>query len=397
MGLMRLNLFLPFFLILFALPALALNVQDVRVGAHPDKTRLVIELDHETQFRAFTLQGPDRLVVDLPSFNWLPASVALPQGSAITNVRRGALSANTGRLVFDLQKSSAITSSFILPAAGGKPARLVLDFIDSAAGSSKIWGGYLANESLVSEPTPVAPIAEAPAAPPPKRDYVIVIDAGHGGKDPGATHGSIREKHITLALAKALKQQLEAKDGFEVHLTRDKDIFIKLHERVNIARRYNPDLFISLHADSIAKSSVRGASIYTLSEKASDSQTARLAARENKADLIGGIDLNHEEEDVASILIDLVQRDTMNQSNYLAERLAENMKSNGVRLLQNPHRSAGFAVLKAPDVPSILIEAGFVSNAQEAKLLNQPAYRNKLAGMIADAFEDYLNYINNPQ
>lgn len=395
---MRIAFLISFLFFLFPFSAKAdLAVNNVRIGVHPDKTRLVIEMSRESAFRSFTLSSPERLVVDLPSFSWQPSSIQLPENSLISDVRRGALSDTTGRLVFDLKQSAAIQAAFILPANAQKHARLVIDF--NIGESNKIWGNYLANESIATpdfkRPAPVTETAPEYTLPT-KEHYTIVLDAGHGGQDPGANRGKILEKHITLALVKTLKKELEAKGNFTVHLTRNSDKYIKLYDRVKIARSYKPDLFVSLHADAIGKSNVRGASIYTLSEKASDAQTAKLAARENKADLIAGIDLSHEEKDVANILLDLAQRDTMNQSNFLAERLAKSMKESGIRMLENPHRSAGFAVLKAPDIPSILIEAGFISNAQEAKLLNQESYRQKIAATLAEGLEAYLKYINNP-
>ena len=173
--------------------------------------------------------------------------------------------------------------------------------------------------------------------------------------------------------------------------------FIKLRDRVIFARRHEADLFISIHADSIRNPKIRGASIYTLSEKASDAQTARLAARENKADLIAGVDLQHEDADVANILIDLVKRDTMNQSKFFAESLVKTFQSSGIRTLENPHRYAGFAVLKAPEIPSVLIEAGFLSNRKDARLLDQKEYRSKIAKTIASGVDHYIARVQSAQ
>ncbi|AVM73233.1 N-acetylmuramoyl-L-alanine amidase [Magnetospirillum gryphiswaldense] len=219
---------------------------------------------------------------------------------------------------------------------------------------------------------------------------VVVIDPGHGGVDPGALGVSgIYEKHITLAMARELKAQLEKGGRYKVHLTRDRDVFIRLRERVAIARQYGADLFISLHADSVANPQLAGLSVYTLSQTASDGEAQTLADKENKADLIAGIDLSHESADVANILIDLAQRETMNRSAGFAGGVVTEL-GRETTLLGNTHRFAGFAVLKAPDVPSILVELGYLSNATEEKLLRQPDYRLKLAKGIARAIDRHF-------
>lgn len=396
---MGLRLFFITLLLLFCVPGrgLALEVQDVRIGLHSDKTRIVVDVDQLTDFRVFTLQGPDRVVIDLPSFAW-QASLLIKQekGSVIAAVRHGNISSDTSRIVFDVEGKMTIINAFALPAAQGKPDRIVIDVRPYQTGDTVQAYGDLAETGLQESTVPAAAPPVAPPPPPqkqkPARKLVIVIDPGHGGQDPGATSGRTHEKHIVLALGKALKAELESMGKYEVHMTRSSDRFIKLHDRVKFARSKNADLFVSIHADSIPKSSVRGASIYTLSEKASDAQTAKLAARENKADLISGIDLSHEDHDVAGILLDLVQRDTMNQSNFFAEKLVAAFKREGIRILDNPHRSAGFAVLKAPDIPSILIEAGFVSNRHDARLLTQASYQKKVAGTIARGIDAYLSH-----
>lgn len=223
------------------------------------------------------------------------------------------------------------------------------------------------------------------------RPLVVVIDAGHGGKDPGARSPSgLLEKNITLAMARALGDDLRRR-GYTVYLTRDTDIFIPLRGRVDIGRKHKADLFISVHADSMGNGSrtTRGASVYTLSDVASDKESEKLAARENQADIIGGIDLSHEDKDVANILIDLAMRDTMNQSKKLANSLVSEFNGAGLFMLTPAHRFAGFAVLKAADVPSILIELGFLSNPSEAEALNDPSYRARLARSIADSVAVY--------
>jgi N-acetylmuramoyl-L-alanine amidase len=232
--------------------------------------------------------------------------------------------------------------------------------------------------------------AGVPVAAGKGRVYTVVIDAGHGGDDPGAMSGGLREKNITLSVARELKRQLEENGHYKVVLTRDRDIYIKLRERLGISRQVKGDVFISIHADKIARSGIRGASIYTLSETASDDETARLAEDENNAGVVAGVDLKEESQDVADILLDLAMREKMNESNVLAKAVSESLRRKSVRLLPNSHRSAGFAVLKAPDVPAILIETGFISNPDEAKLLSSPAFQQKLASALVDGIGAYF-------
>ena len=222
---------------------------------------------------------------------------------------------------------------------------------------------------------------------------LVVIDPGHGGVDPGAQsrHG-IYEKHVVLALSREIRRQLIATRRFRAEMTRDRDIFIRLRDRTAIARKKGADMFISVHADSIRNSKVSGPSVYTLSEKASDKEAAELAERENKADLIAGMDLTHENADVANILIDLAQRESMNQSARFAGILVREL-GNQTEVLPRPHRFAGFAVLKAPDLPSVLVETGFLSNRDDERRLTSKAYRRKLAGAIVAAIDRYFGTV----
>jgi len=240
----------------------------------------------------------------------------------------------------------------------------------------------------VPAPQPMEPVE--PKALPADGKPVVVIDPGHGGVDPGAIGVSgIYEKYITLAVARELKASLEKNGRYKVYLTRDRDIFIRLRDRVAIARQYNADLFISLHADSVANPQLKGLSVYTLSQNASDSEAQALADKENKADLIAGIDLSHESADVANILIDLAQRETMNRSAGFAGGVVDEVGREQT-LLGNTHRFAGFAVLKAPDVPSVLVEMGYLSNEAEERNLRQPEYRVKLAKGISRAVDRFF-------
>ena len=420
-----------------SLPAKALSVDDLRFGEHPGKTRLVLDLSDVTEFRSFVLREPDRLVIDLPAFEWQVGSLSGPVNSGIQEVRHGPLEPGFSRIVIDLKQPAQIRSAFLLSRTGDKPPRLVIDFIKAEIENTAIaavsqpqhFGTLKVATTKATELTPKvstnpvtdaveptgSPVtissAEKPsiAIPPrkpagrslaskpkqPLRKKMIIVDAGHGGRDPGAVAaGGILEKDITLSAARELKKQLEATGRYNVKLTRNSNHYIKLYERVNFARKHKGDLFVSLHADSIGKSNVRGASIYTLSNKASDVQTAKLAARENQSDLIAGVDLSHEDKDVANILLDLAMRDTMNQAKFFANTAVDFLKSGGIRTLERPHRYAGFAVLKAPDVPSVLIELGFLSNNREARLLATPSYQKKLVSGIVKSIDAYFETVD---
>jgi N-acetylmuramoyl-L-alanine amidase len=402
-------------LCLSAFDARALEVRDVRFGVDQDKTRLVIEMDGDADFEVFVLDNPYRMVVDLPAFTWSVGALSQQQAAGVVAVRHGALKLGISRIVFDLNRPVSIQKAFVLPPAQGKPYRMVVDFANVpvsifAKTKGKSFGELDSFAPPLPKVTPqnTEPPRMAGAVPVPQRKNftprrvvekpLVIIDPGHGGVDPGAIASSgLQEKKVVLALAKQLRAELEGTGRYRVKMTREKDQFIKLRDRVEFARKHKGDLFVSIHADSIDKKHVRGASIYTLSEKASDKQTARLAARENKVDLIAGIDLSTEDEDVVNILVDLARRDTMNQSKFFAGKLVSTLPTNGVKMLERPHRYAGFAVLKAPDIPSILVEAGFMSNSAEAQRLNTKAYRQKVARGLRKGIDAYFEQVRKNQ
>lgn len=397
-------------------PAMALDVQGVRVGQHPDKTRLVIDLTDKADFRVSTLSGPPRLLVELPAFTWRAGSAAAPAGSGIGRIAPESGAPGRGSIVIGLDRPMTVRSAFFLPRGGGNGDRIVIDMVRGAAPAADGGGqvlGQLPAPAQAAQAAYIPPMAAPPAVtqttiittPPatamparkPATDGklpMIVIDAGHGGADPGAPGANgVSEKVVTLAMARELKRQLEATGRYRVKLTRDRDEYLRLGQRVAAARAAQGDLFISLHADSIGQAHVRGASIYTLSDKASDEQTARLAARENRADLIAGVDLSAEDEMVVNILVDLSMRDTMNQSSFLANTVAETLPRHNIRVLENPHRFAGFAVLKAPDIPSILVEMGFMSNRNDASMLSDPSYQQQLGRALVSSIDAYFEQV----
>lgn len=356
----------------------------LRVGDHLSMTRLVIDFSENVEHRIFTLADPYRVVIDFPEVEWsLPEASTDATIGLIERYRYGLFAAGQSRLVLDVSEPVAVKAIFVLPPSGRYGYRFVLDLEKTSTQAFET--------HRRAQPRPQLPpqsAAEAAPSPPVKKSKpVIVIDPGHGGVDPGTIGVSgTYEKGITLGFSREIERHLLATGRYEVILTRDRDIFLRLRERVSVSRNANADLFLSIHADSVPNPRARGASVYTLSEKASDKEAAALAAKENKADLIAGIDLTHENPVVANILIDLAQRETMNISALFAKDLIGEI-GREARLLRNTHRFAGFAVLKAPDVPSVLIELGYLSNPHEERQLRDPAYRTKLTKAIARAVD----------
>jgi len=430
------------FLLAFGLPAAAQAPSRPAAGSEavvtgvwlteaPGATRLVLQISRRLEHKVFFLAEPMRAVVDLPAVQWKIAGGEVAPSGLVAGLRYGAFDAQTGRLVLDLAQPARLREArYDLPSGARAGQRLILDFerttSESFAQGVQPWSvsGVLkamqANAPAAAAPPGAPPVQQAfaaaprpvppgvqPVAPPPSvaaprpppatrqqaHRPTIVVDPGHGGVDPGAigTSGT-HEKDITLAMAREVRRLLEQTGRYRVQLTRDEDVFIRLRDRIAIARQHSADLFISIHADSMGNgnSATRGASIYTLSENASDAEAAGLAARENRADIIAGVDLTRENRDVTSILIDLAQRETMNHSIVFARQLVSEMGREVQLLPQNPHRFAGFAVLRAPDVPSVLIELGYLSNRDDEQLLNRPVHRTKVAGGIVRAIDGYF-------
>lgn len=330
----------------------------------------------------------------MAEFNWKVSNVQKPSGTLIKDVRFGALGGGQGRLVFETNSPVMIKSAFQIEKGQGQPDRVVIDFSATSAGtmkesSTQILGTMNTNPQKTAMSLPKEKKdSDAPSKR--KEKKLVIIDPGHGGQDPGARGANgMYEKSIVLAVGLELKRQLE-NAGYRVEMTRSTDVFIPLHGRVKFARKKGGDLFVSLHADSISRSDVTGASVYTLSDKASDKETEKLAERENKSDLIAGIDLSHQEGDVADILIDLAARDTMNQSRYLAKTVIRTFDKTGVNILDEKYRSAGFAVLKAMDIPSILVEMGYLTNRQEVERLSTSSYRAKIATALKQSVDAYF-------
>jgi len=369
----------------------------VRVAGDDKRTRFVLDLDKSIQLRAFTLADPYRVIVDLPQ-------TAFELGAEVGNTGRGLIEAFSyglvmpggSRIVFDLTGPARIQKAHVLDAANGQPARLIIELesVDRAT--------FMQSVSAENRPelrpaveTVTAAAAENPGttkpAPGPDARPLVVIDPGHGGVDNGTQSGEETEKNLVLGFGLALRDRLEKTGKYRVVMTRTDDTFIPLGDRVKIAHSQSAALFVSIHADALPRSEgdAQGATIYTLSDRASDAEAERLAEAENRADAIGGVNLTEEPTDVADILIDLAQRETRTFANRFARLLMREMKGS-VRMHKHPLKSAGFRVLKAPDVPSVLIELGYVSNKSDLQQLMSESWRAKTVATVAQAVEAFF-------
>ncbi|HXV24414.1 MAG TPA: N-acetylmuramoyl-L-alanine amidase [Alphaproteobacteria bacterium] len=367
---------------------------EVRITAAEALTEIAIAFTGAPRYRVFTLVGPDRVVVDLDEVEFRLTESARDGGGPVKAMRFGLFQPGTSRMVLDMAGPHAVRTTALAARPGGGSElvlRLAPVSYDEAAGrSGQVAASTLVQTASLASTHLPALKPKAPGAPPSR--IVVVVDAGHGGVDPGALGISgVHEKAVTLAFAREIKTQLERSGRFKVVLTRDRDQFLRLRDRIAIARRAGGQLFLSLHADSHPDRSFRGASVYTLSEAASDSEAAALAAKENKADLIAGIDLSNENEVVTSILIDLAQRETKNLSARFAAMLVKEL-GRQTKVIRNSHRFAGFAVLKSPDVASVLIELGYLSNRSDEKQLLSTSYRTKVSKAVARAVHEYFDW-----
>ena len=389
-------------------------ITDARLGVEPGLTRVVISLTQRSDFRVFTLADPYRVVIDMSEVDWkVPSGTKLQGQGLVAGMRYGLFKAGTSRVVLDLMEPSEVARAEFVPPDQGEPLRLLIDLrpipdTQFRAQLKTTTAAYSALAAIVPATKPAntpsgaggtgagggalgGAAAKQPVEEPKRGKPLIVIDPGHGGIDPGAVGATINEKQLTLAVAKALKKELEDTGKFRVLLTRTTDVYIPLRDRFGLAREKGADLFISLHADSHNNPLTRGASVYTLSEKASDAESEALAAKENKSDIIAGVDLSKQSNVVSNILIDLAQRDTKNMSTRFASLLVRELKEQTM-LLGNTHRYAGFAVLKAPDVPSVLVEMGYISSSKDEALLSSSSHQKRLARAVRQAVENYFSW-----
>ncbi len=368
------------------------TVSAVRLGQHPDKTRFVMELSAKTPYEVFTLSNPYRVVIDLPQVDWRIPEEKMGETDVglVRALRFGLFSPTTSRVVLDAEGPVAIDKVFRLSPREDYPHRLVIDLKQI----SQTQFASLSDRRITSEEPLPKPNRQDRSPGPDAGDSrpTIVIDAGHGGVDPGAIGVSgTYEKDLALDYARHLAEMLEATGRYRVVMTRRQDIFLPLRKRVDLARKAEGDLFISLHANTHPSGKIRGASVYTLSETSSDKEAAQLAAKENKSDVIAGVDLAATTGTVSKILIDLAQRETMNESKHFANTLVNEL-GQSVKLLNNTHRFAGFAVLKAPDVPSVLFEIGYMSNRQEEQQLLTSSHRQKVNREMVDAVDQFFEW-----
>jgi N-acetylmuramoyl-L-alanine amidase len=370
-------------------PALAGRVSGVEVAGES----LVLRFDAPVEkASAVVLAGPDRIAVDVTGTE--PGTLGAPAG-AVSGIRQGRFTAETTRVVFDMAAPRRVTAGAFSDDGQSLTLSIAPAIEGAAAAPRKMWVPRTADSAARPRSRYALSIELDPpvAGPPPPRVQgrtdrpLVVIDAGHGGFDPGAlSPDGTREKDITLAVARAIRDELVRGGRVRVALTREDDRFLVLQERAQIARALKADLFISVHADSAPNTGATGATIYTLSEVASDATAARLAARENKADVINGVNLSGQSADISSILIDLAQRETMNASARFADLLRRE-SGGAVPFRADYHRMAGFAVLKAPDTPAILLEVGYVTNTTDVARLTSPAGRAAIAASIRRAVD----------
>jgi N-acetylmuramoyl-L-alanine amidase len=363
---------------------------DARVGGDARQTRFVVDLSRKVDIRAFTLADPYRVVIDLPQVSFqLPAQAGERGRGLVKAFRYGLVMPGGSRIVLDTTGPVRVDKAFMLDASDSLPARLVLD-LASVSREAFLRAAAVDNRLPRADIKPSERPAEPQAAGDPRP--IIVLDPGHGGIDSGTRMGgSEPEKTLVLEFAVALRDKLQKSGKYRVMMTRQDDTFVPLADRVRFARSRNAQLFISIHCDALVRSEgeAEGASVYTLSDHASDDEAARLAEAENRADVISGVDLSVEPDDIAGILIDLAQRETRTFSLQFAKQVVGELKS-AARLHKQPLKSAGFRVLKAPDVPSVLIELGYVSNRQDLQHLMSEAWRGHASEAITHAVDAYF-------
>jgi len=346
------------------------QVENIRISREPNKTRLVFDLDDSVEYSLFSMHKPERLVIDLKQTRLMNAGVLEELHSPqLKGIRTGVRKMHDLRVVLDL-KSRTTPNSFLLEPKGNNGYRLVID-VKEPAGSRK---RKVAKKQNL-------------------RDVIVAIDAGHGGNDPGATGRlGTHEKNVTLQIAKRLKKEIDRTKGMRAELIRRSDRFMRLRERIKRAHELDADLMISVHADSFPDVRARGASVYALSVSGATSESARLLAeKENKVDLLfGDVDLNHKDKMVRQVLLDLSLTGTIESSLDIGDEVLKELGRVG-RVHKKKVQQAGFAVLKAPNIPAILLETAFISNPKEERKLRSSAHQNKLATAILRGVNDYFS------
>jgi N-acetylmuramoyl-L-alanine amidase len=383
-------IFLPAILAVssWAGPATALvNATGTRLGGDAAGTRLIVDLNGPVKPRVFTLADPYRVIIDLPDLVFGTNPLPHEERGLISAYRYGLIAPGRSRIVIDAKEPVKVQEMRSVDAAQGQPARLVIELVPTSRAE------FLKNMAAQAPSVEQLPPAATPKVSQDAADTrpVIVIDPGHGGIDTGAKGaGGEEEKNIVLEFARTLNAKLVESGRYRVTMTRSDDSFVALADRVRIARENGAQLLLSIHADSLSDPfGVRGATVYTLSETASDAEAARLAEKENRADVIAGVDLTAEPDEVAGILIDLATRETKSFSTRFANTLVSSVKQ-AMRMNKNPMRSAGFLVLKAPDVPSALLELGYMTNKDDLRLLKSQNWRDKAADAMVQAVDVFF-------
>ncbi len=357
-----------------------------RMAGDDLRTRIVVMFDREPKLSTLLLDNPHRLVVDLPETRFGFDEKSLEPRGLVSRVRYGLVGKGRSRLILTLRGPFKVEDLRVLKNESASGYRLVADIV---ATSDREFADQLQGRKEITSSTdrdekPVQAASQNGTA----RPFTIMIDPGHGGIDSGAESLSgIKEKDLTLAFGQELRDRLAQDKNIKVLMTREDDTFLRLSERVRIARQHEADLFISIHADTITQHDIRGATVYTISDKASDSVARAMAERENKSDTLAGA-APEEQPEVTDILLDLTRRETHTFSLSFAEKVIHSLQGQ-VNLINNPHRFAGFQVLRAPDVPSVLIEIGYLSNAEDEKLISNPEWRKKLADRLAIAIKAF--------
>jgi N-acetylmuramoyl-L-alanine amidase len=363
--------------------------REVRLAGDDTQVRFVVDLSHRIDMRAFTLADPYRVVLDMPQVTFQFAPKTGEKGRGLVKAfRYGLVMQGGSRMVLDLARPARIDSAYVLDAGNDQPARLVLEL---AAVDRDAFMRSITRASRLSEtPAPRVHDPESKARDP---RPLVVIDPGHGGIDIGTrlAPADSPEKNLVLEFGLLLRDKIEKTGKYRVAMTRTDDTFVALGERVNLARARGAALFISVHADALMRSEgeAQGATIYTLSETASDAAAARLAEAENRADVIAGLDLSAEPPDVADILIDLARRETKGFSVQFARTLVGELRR-ATKVHKDPLKSASFRVLKAPDIPSVLVELGYVTSREDLKSLTSDAWRARATDAVARAIDGYF-------
>lgn len=361
-----------------------LKAHSYKIAGDATHVRVVLEFDGEPNPRWFMLRGPHRLVVDLPQTAFhLDRDDLKPRG-LVNSARFGTAGDGTGRLVLGAKGAFAVDKVEVLRNEEGEGYRLAIDLSST---SEDAFNQALADQALTTASSQSTPKSDRVIEK--QKRFTIVIDPGHGGIDGGAEgSGGTVEKAVTLAFAQELRTLLAETGKYDVSMTREADVFLRLDDRVRIARERGADLLVSIHADTINLKGIRGATVYTVSDKASDPEAEALAIRENLSDQVAGVDIDNAEPQVADILVDLIRRETHSFSIRFARTLVGEL-STSIGVINNPHRFAGFRVLKAPDVPSVLVELGYLSNPKDEELLRDTEWRRKAADSIAKAIATF--------